>query len=309
MSNANNNGRPFVSNLVMPIPPVADRPKEGTRSWSCELYTATGDRIFLPDGSRLGAFRLDCVRDPANPETTRLGWLEYGADASSPKYNTWLFHELGGTAMVIYTVFEGELYIGTVAQKRNAEMHSGFNKTGEILNIPRGFLDKQGDAADEAARQELYEEVGVFAGIPMDLGGQNINVNNAWFSYSDLIVRGRAMHGGVRFYGVRVKPEVLVASSQDALLTVLRNVEPEVALSMIYGGAAKVLEFKAGALKKGSGPDSPYERIKNGVTFVPARIATSLRDGFTATGVGRLRTYLEDRGAAKVTYNLAVLDQ
>ena len=115
------------------------------------------------------------------------------------------------------------------------------------------------------------------------------------------------MQGGVRFYGVHVKPDVLVESDQGSLLDVLRSLEIEVLVDLLSRGTdLKVLSFKPGSLKQGKGV-GPYERIKGGVVFIPVSLATHLRDGFTGIGVARLRTWLESHGAAKVTYDLTSL--
>ena len=309
----------FQSNLTLP--------GEKTRRWPLRLYDEHGKdllsgetQIILPGATHpvrftrelIAGFSLDCVRDPKNPDGTRLGRVEYGAernlDGTPSNYDSWIFHELGGTATIPWTIIAGQLYVGLIRQKRNSEIDAEFNPDGKILNIPRGFLDAVTDRARAAARKELYEEVGVFDGVPCDLGGQNVTANNAWFGYSRMNVGDTTetfYQGGVRFFGVQVKPDVLADGPQSSLRDLLSAVEDDVALAIIRGKQSfRVLEFKPGALKPGA-KDGPYEKIKNGLLFVPAVVATDFRDGFTHIGIARLRSWLERYGGARVTYDPA----
>lgn len=313
---------PFHAHLV---PPAST-----TRRWPLTLFGPSGQnllggeaKIILPGSTEpvpftrelITGLSLDCVRDPRNPDGTRLGRLEYGcepkADGTPSNYDSWIFHELGGTASVPWTVIDDRLYVGLLRQRRNTEVDDEFNPSGWILNIPRGFLDSIQDKARAAARKELYEEVGVFHGAPVDLGGQNVTANNAWFGYDKMVVDddGRVTYqGGVRFFGAHVKSDTLEEGPQSALRDLLAAVEGDVALAIIRRSNFKVLGFKPGALVPGA-KDGPYEKIKNGLVFIPATLATDLRDGFTSVGVGRLRSWLEAKGAAKVTYDLSMLGE
>jgi ADP-ribose pyrophosphatase YjhB (NUDIX family) len=91
--------------------------------------------------------------------------------------------------IVPYLKIEGELYVGVLRQYRH-------NHVGEVLNVPRGFLDL-GESHDEAARREFSEETGYArASAMVPLEGEPANPNSSFFFTPD--------GEGVRFFAVQL---------------------------------------------------------------------------------------------------------
>jgi 8-oxo-dGTP pyrophosphatase MutT (NUDIX family) len=124
-------------------------------------------------------------------ECSRFGVLAYGITPAG--YDGWSFQEVGGGGSVIipYLMRGEDLYIGVVRQHR-------YNQGGEVLNVPRGFLDR-GESPHETAIREMSEETGYNADKRkvIDLGGQPANPNSAFFDTSEA-------GEGVKFFAVEI---------------------------------------------------------------------------------------------------------
>lgn len=258
-----------MSNLK-PTSGLLDRVPGVTRAWQ---FLFGGASIETPSTMII---RLE--RTPGDP-STRLGQLEYGAepnpDGSPSKYDTFIFHEMGGAVTLPFTIVDGAVFVAVVEQRRFCEAHVKYNPSGKIENAPRGFHNV-GATARQTATDELKTEVGVFEGETFRLPGQPFNANNSWFSYEDELGEDGASlgQGGAIPYAVRVNAALL---------------EP------VEGGRYRIKPDHLGERAKGS----PYELIGR-CTFVRWQTAVGLRDGFTAVAVARLLAYLETSGQLKL---------
>jgi ADP-ribose pyrophosphatase YjhB (NUDIX family) len=215
--------------LITPIP--AD--KQDKRGWSVSLNGAP-----IPQVTELTI---------SNP---KFGVVAYGL--TSPGYDGWSFHEIGGGGSVIvpYASIEKQLYIGVLEQARH-------NQGGKILNVPRGFLDP-GESHFEAAKREFTEEVGVNAPVNVvSLPGEPMNPNSAFFETPE-------PEEGVKCFSVHFHSAQLEKS--------------ETGYRFRDGVVKPNAESKAAKLA---------EQIL-GCRFIPYAKALQLGDMFTVAAVGRL---------------------
>jgi hypothetical protein len=257
---------------------------DNTRAWP---ILVNGKPLPELIGEPVRTLSIDCVRDPMNPDGTRLGRLNYGAepgkDGTASAYDTWVYTETGGAVTLPYAIVNGELYVGVVEQRRHVEVHPEYNPSGMILNAPRGSHNVKREAT-ATAREELKEEVGVFVADTVRLHGENINANNAWFAYMDELEGGTtAGQGGVTCFAVEVNAKHLLA-----------NVGP---MGGVFYNTYRMDEKFLGERPKGS----PYEMIGKCV-FVTWHTALRLRDGFTHSATLRLLAFLAGTGRAKISF-------
>lgn len=85
----------------------------------------------------------------------KFGEWRYGQHPAN--YGTWAWHEMGGGGVVSvpYVIFNNELYIGVVRQKRYMQ-----NQEEGILNIPRGFLQEHLNR-EQSVKEEASEEMDI----------------------------------------------------------------------------------------------------------------------------------------------------
>lgn len=191
-------------------------------------------------------------------EAPRFGVLRYGLTPHG--FDGWNYHEPsgGGAVVVPFAVLDGgELVVGLVAQER-------FNQGGTVLNAPRGLVDP-GESHADAARREFGEETGQRARAILELPGDPVNPNSAFF---ETTAPGEGVH--------------LYAMEFDA--SVLRR-----------EGAS--LAFRDGA----PGPPSAGldERMRERIgacRFVPWHDALAVADMFTVAATGRLLGWLRRVG-------------
>lgn len=179
----------------------------------------------------------------------RYGTLFYGKSPSG-NYDQWSFHEAGGggSVTVPFALINGALYIGVVRQPRPLQ-----DRNNAVLNVPRGFLDP-GETHFQAAERESEEELGIPA--TFRLPGDPANPNSTFFE-----TWGEGE--GVRFFGLEVNQNFLVAENDEYLLNP-RLVKPV---------------------------SKPAEGIM-GARFISWQKAALLGDMFTRAGVASLIAHL-----------------
>lgn len=266
MKNAHSTPATLTSGLV----PRSDE----TRAWPIAV---NGRPLADAIGEPVRTLVIDAVRNPSDPDGTRLGSVEYGAepdkDGRPGRYDTWIFREMGGAVTLPFAIIDGELHVGLVTQRRYAEIHPTYNPTGKVPNAPRGFHDPNKIEGEATAQAELQQEVGPFEGQIFRLPGENVTCNNAWMQYVDEEKDGQSCaQGGVNFHAIEVGPNSLERRDDGT-----------------YAFPAEVTA--------GRPQGSAYEVIGR-CEFVHWTKATEARDGFTAIAVVRLMAHLvtEDRG-------------
>lgn len=189
--------------------------------------------------------------------------LRYGQ--TSLGYDGLAFHEPGGggTVIVPYAFFEGQLVVGVLQQKRPLQ-----DREFPVRNIPRGFAapnEKPFITAQREAGEELEfrEDQLMLHSLP----GDPINPNSTFF---DTAGAGE----GVKFYGL----EIPTSAIED-------KIENE----------QGILTFRAGVLAPNteSRAAKVAEQILSNAYFIPAKSALLLADNFTVGGVARLLVFLE----------------
>lgn len=191
-----------------------------------------------------------------------FGTLGYAAHPSG-KYAQWTYAENGGGGSVIIPYIEagrGDIYIGVVKQVRP-------NQGGEVLNVPRGFLDA-GETHFQAAAREGGEELGsTLKGYELfELVGDPANPNSTFFITAGFADDGQKK--GVRCFGLRF-PFAAVTGSDP-------------------------FHFHDGILK----PNPALKTAKlaeqiTGCSFIHWSKAAQLGDMFTVTGTARLLAHLK----------------
>lgn len=241
-----------MTNPVVPAPErepqrfqLEDVPQDKTPGWSVELNGQPVENV-----SRL------TLRQDKMGVTVDYGFAE-GYDRPVIK------EKGGGGAVTIPFLKSGEgLFVGVVKQKRGLA-------GGEVLEVPRGFMDPgDADKAETAAR-ELGEEAARLKNIAkrlINLG--DANPNTAFFDTSG---KGE----GVSFFSVEVKPdEVDRIEAEDGAVS---------------------YQFKDELKAAGEG-DKSAERIL-GSTFIPLHEAMKSPDMFTRAAAGSLVGHLAGQGA------------
>lgn len=188
-------------------------------------------------------------------------------------YDSWAFHEIGGggSVSVPYTIINGKLFIGVVAEKRP-------NLGGIVLNVPRGFLTKlQGavEKASDAAKRELQEETGLSAeeilgnqkSLHRDSAG--VNMNSAFFVTV-------VYEEGVHFFAAKIRDDIMSKYSGE------RSLEEEIGCRV---GTTEVYRADKNIAKNKN--LDVWENIY-GLYFIPWEEAVELRDIFTIGVVGKL---------------------
>ncbi len=245
-----------------------------TRAW--KVYANSGQLSRVLEGQV-----RSLVIVARNNAGKLLARLEYGSEPTSngepSDFDTWIVKNGSGAVVVPFVVVEGELLICVIDQDRFTERHAVYNPSGKVWNVPRGNFSALREA-DAAAQHELMGEVGLFAEKPFRLEGENINVDNGWFSYEDELKDGESvMQGGVALFAVRVN----------------RNEMERIGDTRSWRVANRILE--------GRPKGSAYEKI-GGCIFLPWQQALKLRDGFTSIVTARLLSHLVTTGAATLTF-------
>lgn len=176
-----------------------------------------------------------------------FGELNYGM--SSVGYDGWSWKEPGGGGSVTipYAKINGGLHLGVVKQMRH-------NQGGEVLNVPRGFLDPK-ETHFQAAERELAEETGIapVAASLVALPGDPMNPNSTFFETVEPCE-------GVKFFVCKVSQDALKRESDG------------------------VWVFKHGIVK-------PVSKAAEGIVkcmFIYWKEAAKLSDMFTVAAVARL---------------------
>ncbi len=236
--------QPFV---MSPIPPEAEA--QAKRGWEI----AVNDKpVNVP------------VTD-ARFRQTKMG-IEITYGQRPEGYDGVVIHELGGGGAVTipYMVHpeSGEVYVGVVEENRPL-------LGGNVLNVPRGFLDV-GETHEDAAQRELKEETGydvkALGGRVVKLTKEGLNPNSTFYDTSG------SPDEGVHIFAVRVEPnELEVIKREDG--------------SNEYVFPATIRDTAQG--------NKAAERIL-GSRFIPVGEAGKSRDMFTQAATGKLMTALFD---------------
>lgn len=190
--------------------------------------------------------------------------LSYGQ--TSLGYDGLAFHEPngGGTVIVPYVFWHGELRVGRIIQKRPLQ-----DREKPISNLPRGFASPN-EKPFAAAKREAAEETGIRedALTLFPLMGDPINPNNAFF---DTAGPGE----GVKFFGLEIPESLCYADvMEDTYFTV--RVRKEALASNPESKAARLAE-----------------QIIGEMTFSGIDGALQSTDGFTVMGAARLALHLK----------------
>lgn len=190
-------------------------------------------------------------------EAPRFGALRYGLTPHG--HDGWNYREPagGGAVVVPFAAVEGgELMVGLVAQER-------YNQGGSVLNAPRGLVDP-GESHADAARREFGEETGRRARALIELPGEPVNPNSAFFETT-------GPGEGVHFYAMEFAAEELRREG-DALA------------------------FRDDAPATLAGLDERTRERIGECRFVPWHEALAVADMFTVAATGRLLGWLRQGG-------------
>lgn len=161
----------------------------------------------------------------------------------------------GGSVIVPFSIYEGEVLIGMVYQKR-------FNQGGDVWNLPRGFVNPN-ETHINAAKREFIEETGIENekfDFPVILLNGPLNPDSAWFKTDK---EGE----GVKFFSVLIPGELLAREEGNTYKWALGE---DNLLSQATKEAESIFKCR----------------------FFPWQEAMHVSDMFTCAGVGRLITYL-----------------
>lgn len=170
-------------------------------------------------------------------------------------FDTWGWREPGGggSAVVPYAFCKGELLIGLALQRRP-------NQGGNVLNLPRGFLDP-GESHFEAAKREFEEEIGM---DPSKLRfkrllGEPKNPNSTFFETP-------GDGDGVKFFAIHFHSKSLEPASDGGGMVFRKD-------SLKVSSAVKQAKLDEDIL---------------GSRFLPYEQAVSVADMFTSAGIALL---------------------
>lgn len=202
--------------------------------------------------------------------------VQYGMRAEG--YDGVLKHEPsgGGSVLVPFVVWEGELEIGLLQEERKTQ-------GGIVLNLPRGALDP-GETHFETAVREMREETGVSvrANRVKDLG-EDARPGNPNSADYDTSREGEGIH----FYAIEFYPAELTKVYHSL----------HIDLSMFAEG---VLQLSQDAITP---TNKSAERIFS-CSFYPWNIAACVADQFSNSGISRLLAYLASKKRVHLTFSM-----
>lgn len=189
---------------------------------------------------------------------TRIG-IEVRYGLMPEGYDSFSIKEPGGAVIVPYVLVEGELYIGTIQQKRS--LTGGYQ-----TEAPRGF-SRPGEIHEESAKREVAEETGASGSLVRRvyrLLGKPVNPNPTFFEFNPH--KGE----GVVFYGLKLKNDEVVEKRKSE------------------NPSKKVFVLRPDLKEKLKGIN---EKIKpEGLRFFHVDLLQNSADGFTLAALGKIQT-------------------
>ncbi len=143
---------------------------------------------------------------------THLHLVIYGKDANGK--DNFINYQHGGSINLVWTVVDGELYVARVRQQRTARSKPG-NLEGWTWAAPRGNLDP-GHSLMESSDIEISEELGAFnASKPVQLPGEPVSQDTAWFGHYFTNDGGKAVFKGIHAVAREVPPGLFEANPDE----------------------------------------------------------------------------------------------
>lgn len=236
--------------------------------WKSEIMKRELIRSIPAGGQKKRGWRLE-INGTEVPDVVsmrlvnpRFGELAYGLTPGG--WDGWVFHEVGGGGSVMVpVVFIGSNtypHIGLLLQKRD-------NAGGEVLNVPRGFLDL-GETHFGTAQREVAEEMG----LATDLSTRLVSISDLINPNSTFFVNSGPGEG-IKFF---------------ALCIAEKEIEPVVQVEPV-ARESNAYRFKRHLI-------IPLPKQAKGImkcTFVPWDEAATTGDMFTLAGLGLVSAHLD----------------